>query len=89
MSSAWKIKWNNKAEKQFKQLDYSVQKRIRDYLYNFLAHCDDPKSHGKRLVANLSGKWRFRVGNYRVVTEIYENELVIQVVEAGHRKDVY
>jgi mRNA interferase RelE/StbE len=35
------------------------------------------------------GLWRFRVGNYRIVSELRRNELLVLVVQVGHRKDIY
>jgi len=37
----------------------------------------------------LKGSWRYRVGNYRLVCQIYNSELIIIVLEIGHRRDIY
>ncbi|HYF33915.1 MAG TPA: type II toxin-antitoxin system RelE/ParE family toxin [Prosthecobacter sp.] len=39
--------------------------------------------------ANLAGLWRYRVGDYRVLCELRDNELVVLVIAVGHRRDVY
>jgi len=44
---------------------------------------------GKSLKGELSGLRRIRVGDYRVVYEIHEQQVVILVVRIAHRKDVY
>lgn len=44
---------------------------------------------GKALKGELSGLRRIRVGNYRVVYEIHEQQVLILVVRVAHRKDVY
>ncbi|MBD1399617.1 type II toxin-antitoxin system mRNA interferase toxin, RelE/StbE family [Pelovirga terrestris] len=44
---------------------------------------------GKALKGDLSGLRRIRAGNYRVVYEINDNQLVILVLRAAHRKDSY
>ena len=44
---------------------------------------------GSTLKGSLTGLRRIRVGTYRVVYEIREAELVVLVVKAGHRRDVY
>lgn len=51
--------------------------------------CDDPRSIGKGLTAGLSGKWRYRIGDYRILCEIRDAELVVLAIEIGHRSDVY
>lgn len=50
---------------------------------------DDPRSRGKALTGNLTGLWRYRVGDYRVVCDIEDGRLVIVVVDLGHRSRVY
>lgn len=54
-----------------------------------LLNIDNPRSSGKALQGDLKGLWRYRVGDYRLITQIHDNELVILVIEIGHRKDVY
>jgi mRNA interferase RelE/StbE len=44
---------------------------------------------GEPLVGNFQGYWRYRVGDYRIVCELQDKELLILVIEVGHRKDVY
>ncbi len=50
---------------------------------------DNPRSTGKALQGNLSGYWRYRVGDYRVICQIHDAKLIILVIDLGHRKDVY
>ena len=50
---------------------------------------DNPRGIGKALKGNLSGYWRYRVGDYRIICQIQEAELIILVIELGHRKGVY
>jgi len=50
---------------------------------------NNPRSKGKALSGNLKGLWRYRVGDYRVICQIIDNEVVILVVELGHRKEIY
>ena len=38
---------------------------------------------------NLAGLWRYRVGDYRIICKIQDDELVITVVRVGHRRNVY
>lgn len=44
---------------------------------------------GKALKGEFSGLRRIRAGNYRVVYEINDNQLIILVLRAAHRKDIY
>jgi len=44
---------------------------------------------GKKLVGDLSPYYRLRVGDYRILYEIIEREVVVVVVKVKHRKNVY
>ena len=76
------------SKKQLKKLDSSISKRILDYLEQ-LELIDDPRSRGKALTSNLSGLWRYRVGDYRILCRIYDDKLVITVIEIAHRSTIY
>ena len=49
----------------------------------------DPRKRGKGLSPDKKGIWRYRVGNYRIHANIRDDELIILVIEFGHRKDIY
>ena len=83
-----KVILTDKAKKQLKKLDSSISKRILDYLEQ-LELIDDPRSRGKALTSNLSGLWRYRVGDYRILCRIHEDKLVITVIEIAHRSTIY
>ncbi len=85
----YKVKYTQKAIKQMKKLDKYTQKLIYAWIDKNLQDCENPRIHGKGLVENKSGQWRYRIGNYRLICEIQENEVIILVLEVGHRKDIY
>jgi mRNA interferase RelE/StbE len=73
------------AQRQLAKIDPQAQERIID---SIRALADDPRPSGCK---KLSGRpaWRIRVGDYRVIYEIHDRQLVIVVVTLGNRKDVY
>lgn len=73
----------------FKKLDNSVQKQIKHWIDNHLVNTDDPKAFGKPLVGDSKGYWRYRIGDYRLITEIDGNKLIIVMINIGHRKNIY
>lgn len=77
-----------KAKKQLSKLDNSAKKRILDYMDD-VAQLENPRERGKMLIGNMFGLWRYRVGDYRILCKIRDKELVITVVEVGHRREVY
>ena len=83
-----KVSFIDKAEKEFLKLDKPVQKQIKKFIEKIQA-LKDPRTRGKSLVGNLIGLWRYRVGDYRILCRIIDDELVIMVVEIGQRKGIY
>ena len=82
----YKIVPTPKFAKSFKKLDPFVRKQIKSYLNRVT---DNPSAKGKALVANLTGQWRYRIGAYRVIVNIQDNELIILALEVAHRRDIY
>ena len=74
--------------KQLKKLDRYTQKLITNYLQTNVV-LEDSRRHGKALVGNRVGQWHYRIGNYRVIVQIVDDELVIATLEVGHRRDIY
>ena len=75
-----------KFAKNFKKLDPFVRKQIKSYLNRVT---DNPRAKGKALAAHRTGQWRYRIGSYRVIVNIQDNELIILALEVGHRRDIY
>ena len=85
----YRVEWTNRALKQLGKLDRSVAEMILRWVRKNLDDCTNPFQHGKPLVANRAGQWRYRVGDYRLICEIVNNALRIVVLEVGHRKKIY
>ncbi|PAV11583.1 addiction module toxin RelE [Arsenophonus sp. ENCA] len=85
----WKIKYADSALKSLKKMDRQNAKRIVDYLDKRIASSDDPRVFGKSLKGDLGEFWRYRIGNYRVLCEIIDEELIILAATIGHRREVY
>ena len=87
MNNLYKLVPTRRFIKQLKKLDRYTQKIITNYLQTNVL--EDPRRHGKALVGNRVGQWRYRIGNYRVIVQIVDYELVIATLEVGHRRDIY
>lgn len=83
------VKTTPRFDKEFKKLDKYTMKMIKSWINKNLVGCENPRSHGKGLTSNRSGQWRYRIGDYRLICSIEENELVILALSVGHRRDVY
>lgn len=86
---AWTIKFSPKGRRQLAKLDKEAAKRIRGYLKDRISILERPRELGAPLSGSLEGYWRYRVGDYRVICDIRDAELVILTISIGHRKEVY
>ncbi|MDQ7049886.1 MAG: type II toxin-antitoxin system RelE/ParE family toxin [Enterobacterales bacterium] len=85
----WLIEFDDAALKELRKLDKQAQNEILKYLRERIATDEDPRRFGKPLSRNLAGLWRYRIRNYRLVCNIEDHRLVVLVLRAAHRKDVY
>jgi mRNA interferase RelE/StbE len=85
---AFSLEYREAAAKQLRKLDRPVAASILNYLDQVVA-MDDPRLRGKGLVGELSGYWRYRVGDYRIVCRILDAQLVVIALEISHRSAAY
>ena len=85
----YKVVLTEKAKKQLKKLDKHISSLLVGWMEKNLEGCSNPRQHGKGLTGDKSGQWRYRVGDYRIICEIQDNEVIILVLEIGHRKEIY
>lgn len=85
---AWRAELSPLALKQLRKLDKPNARRIIDYLRE-TASGEDPRSRGQGLTGNLAGFWRYRVGNYRILASIEDDELLILAITIDHRARIY
>lgn len=76
-------------DKEFKKLDRYTQKMIKAWIEKNLVDCENPRAHGKALIANRTGQWRYRIGDYQLICLIKDNELIILAMTVGHRREIY
>ena len=77
------------AKKQLKKLDRHIASLIIGWIERNLQYCENPRIHGKGLTSNRSGQWRYRIGDYRLICEIQDENIIILVLEIGHKKSIY
>lgn len=85
----YEILTTEKFDKAIKKLDRQRQKIIQSWIEKNLVGCENPRVHGKGLTANRSGQWRYRVGDYRILADIQDSELILVLVDIGHRSRIY
>jgi len=83
------VLFTNRALKSIKQLDKYQSKIICAWIQKNLVGCNNPRLHGKALMGNKKGYWRYRVGSYRIIAEIDDNQVKIIIINIAHRSQVY
>ena len=86
---AWTVEISSFAEKQLRRLDRPVQQRLLDWLDDRIEGGKNPRHFGEPLRGGLSGLWRYRVGDFRIICEIQEQRLVVLALAIGHRREIY
>lgn len=88
-SRIWRVEFDRDAARDLRKLGAVAEQAILRYLRKRIATAEDPRRFGNALTGDLTGLWRYRVGDYRIVAAIEEDRFVVLVVTVGHRRDVY
>lgn len=83
---AYKLEIRPRAARALRKLPPQVARRL-DAAIRSLA--DDPRPPGCKALVGWPGHFRVRVGDYRVIYVPRDDVLVVVVVDAGHRREVY
>lgn len=85
----YQVVYSERALKELKKMDRYTRQLIFSWISKNLDGCENPRSHGKALTANRSGQWQYRIGDYRLICQIQDQELIILALSVGHRREVY
>ena len=87
---AWTIEIDPAAAKELNKLGAVAVRRILKFLHERVSRLDDPRSIGEALKGSKLGEfWKYRVGDYRIISHIEDGRMLILVVKIGNRRDVY
>lgn len=82
----YQIEWKKSAIREIKRVDRAVIPRIIEAV-DALSY--EPLPPGVVKLQGSQHTYRIRIGNYRVIYELYESVLIIEVIRVRHRKDAY
>jgi mRNA interferase RelE/StbE len=85
----YRVECTSSALEDLKKLDPHITLLIVAWISKHLDQCDTPRLYGKGLSSDKKGIWRYRIGDYRLLCQISDERLIIIVVDAGHRKQIY
>ena len=83
----YKLVFSKRALKELKNMDKAVSALI--WLRKNIDGASDPRAFGKALKGDKKDMWRYRIGDYRVLANIEDENLTIIAIEIGHRRDIY
>ena len=82
---AWKIELTKEVAKRIRKLDKPVAKRLIRFLHESVSTLNNPRDIGEALTGSKLGEfWKYRVGDYRIICKIKDNNLTMLVVLIGH-----
>ena len=84
----YQVVYTAKALKSLEKLDKKQARLIVSWIEKNLINCSNPRFIGKHIKGDLAD-WRYRVGNYRLLCNIVDDTITIEVINIGHRKDIY
>lgn len=85
----YEVLFSGRARKTLKKMDQHESLVLLSWIKKNLVGTSNPRAFGKSLTGNYSGYWRYRIGSYRIIAEIDDDVLKIDLIGIGHRKDMY
>ena len=83
------VEFSERALKSLKKMNKSVSAMLFAWIKKNLDKTQNPRVHGKALTGGLSGLWRYRIGDYRIIAEISDAKICIIIIDIGHRGKIY
>lgn len=80
------IQFTPAAAKQLEKLDAPVRRRIGAAIDGLV---DNARPQGAKKLQGSDDLWRIRIGDYRVIYQIHDRQLLVIIVTIGHRGDIY
>ena len=82
----YEVHLERSAERDLKRLSAEDFERV---VASIRALADDPRPSGCRKLSGSRTDWRIRVGDYRVLYEVEDNDKVVNVMRVRHRREAY
>ena len=89
MANTYTVFYETGAQKALAKMDKTQANIIMAWVNKNLENTTNPRLHGKPLQTSHTGKWRYRVGDYRLIANISDDTVTILILDIGHRSSVY
>lgn len=84
--ASYRIEWKHSAQRELRKLPRPIIEKVAVAVENL---ANDPRPHGARKLVNSDDTYRLRIGDYRIVYDIFEKKLIVEILRVRHRKDAY
>ena len=84
--ASYNVELTRTAEKHLRRIAKRDRKRMVEPIQGL---AERPRPRGARKLQGYDDIYRIRVGQYRIVYEVFEDRVVLIVFKVGHRKDIY
>jgi len=81
----YQVRIERKAQKQLNKISNPYYSKIKQAILDL---GNNPRPTGSKKLKGRNG-YRIRVADYRVIYEIIDTQLIVEVIDLGHRKDIY
>lgn len=81
----YSLDFSKQAFKELEKINDPYYSSIKQAIFNLT---ENPRPQGFKKLKGRDG-YRIRIGNYRVIYEIFDKALIIEIINLGHRKDIY
>lgn len=85
----YKVVYKKKAIKELDKLDNNQRLIILSWIEKNLVNTEYPRQHGESLKGNLREYWRYRVGDFRLISTIDDEKIIIHITRIAHRRQIY
>jgi mRNA interferase RelE/StbE len=82
---AYFVNFSKQAFKELEKISEPNYSRIKKAIYGL---ADNPRPNGYKELKGIEG-YRIRVGDYRIIYDIFDSQLIIEIITLGDRKDIY
>lgn len=83
---SYRVEFTTAAARQVRKLPRPARDRVLEAISGLR---EDPRPPAAKKLVGEQTAWRILIGDYRVIYDVFDGELVVTVVRAGHRRDVY
>lgn len=82
---AYRVTLKRRAIKALEKINEPYYSNIKEAIYRL---ADNPRPTGYKMLKGREA-YRIRVADYRIIYEIFDDVLLVDVIDLGHRKDIY